>query len=273
MEVILAQKYGFCFGVKRAIKLAEKNKNSCTLGPLIHNPKEINRLKQDFNVNIEEDLEKISPNKKVIIRTHGIEKERKEYLQNNNFEFIDATCPFVTRPQEITKKMNQEGYDVVIFGDSSHPEVKGIKSYATRSFVASAPKDLEGVKLKNKIALISQTTKKIESFLEIAEYLIKNYKEVRTFNTICNATSQNQEAIDELAQKVDIVIVVGGKNSSNTKQLFSIAKKHCKDSYLVEDEQDLQLQWFVGKKICGISAGASTPDWIIKNVAKTIRQI
>ncbi len=272
MEVILAEKYGFCFGVKRAIKLAEANKNSFTLGPLIHNPKETNRLKADFNVGIEEDLAKLK-GQKVIIRTHGIEKEKKEYLQKNKFNFIDATCPFVTKPQEITAKMSLEGYDIVIFGDETHPEVRGVKSYATSAFVVSSEEDLRDLKLRAKVALISQTTKKVENFSKIADYLIRNYREVRIFNTICNATFENQEAIDELARKVDIVIIVGGKNSSNTKQLLTIAQKHCADSYLVEDETDLDLSWFSGKKLCGISAGASTPDWIIDAVARSIRQI
>lgn len=272
MEVRLAENYGFCFGVKRAIKLAEANQNSFTLGPLIHNPKEIGRLKENYNVDVEENLDKFKGDENVIIRTHGIEKDKKDYLDTNDFNVIDATCPFVTKPQEIAHQMSDEGYEVVIFGDEKHPEVKGVKSYAKIAYVVEDIDELRTLPLGNKIAAISQTTRKIDKFLEITNYLVENYREIRIFNTICNATFDNQRAVSELSNDVDITIIVGGKNSSNTKQLLSIAKRNCKDSYLVEDEKDLNKEWFLGKTICGISAGASTPDWIIEKVVTTIRK-
>ena len=270
MEVRLAENYGFCFGVKRAIKLAEANTNSTTIGPLIHNPKEINRLKEGYNVKSEEDIDKLSKDESVIIRTHGIEKEKKEFLEKEAYSIIDATCPFVTKPQDIAQQMSDEGYDVVIFGDEEHPEVKGVKSYAKKAYVVVDIDDIKRLELSEKIAVISQTTRKIENYLVITDYLIKNYREIRVFNTICNATFDNQEAILKLASSVDIMVVVGGKNSSNTKQLLSIAKKVCPSSYLVEDEKDLSMKWFKNKKICGVSAGASTPDWVIDDVVKAI---
>ncbi len=273
MEVRLAENYGFCFGVKRATKLAEANKNSSTLGPLIHNPKEIERLEKGYNVKSQEDITKLSKAENVIIRTHGIEKDKKEYLENENFAVIDATCPFVTKPQEIAEKMSDEGYDVVIFGDNSHPEVKGVKSYAKKAFVVSGVEDLKKLKLSERVAVISQTTRKIENYLLVTDYLVKNCREIRVFNTICNATFDNQDAVSKLAKEVDIMIIVGGKNSSNTKQLLSIASKECDFSYLVEDEKDLKSEWFKGKNVCGVSAGASTPDWIIDNVVDNIRKI
>lgn len=273
MEVKLADNYGFCFGVKRAITLAEANKNSYTLGPLIHNPKEIERLEKGYNVKNQEDLDGFSGDEKVIIRTHGIEKDKKEHLQRQDFSVIDATCPFVTKPQEIAEEMSNKGYDVVIFGDEKHPEVKGVKSYAKNAYVVSSIKDLEHLHLSSKIAVISQTTRKIENFLQITGYLIEKYREIRVFNTICNATFDNQGAVSKLAKEVDIMIIVGGKNSSNTKQLLSIAKNHCPSSYLVEDEKDIKTEWFQGKKLCGVSAGASTPDWIIKSVVDNIRDV
>lgn len=130
-----------------------------------------------------------------------------------------------------------------------------------------------GKKIGKKVALISQTTKQTKNFLKIAEYLAQNCYETRVFNTICNATFDNQEAVKELSQEVDIMIVVGGKTSSNTKQLLTIAQVACKDSYLVEDENDLKVEWFVGKKLCGITAGASTPDWIVKRVQEEIAKL
>lgn len=273
MEIKLAQKYGFCFGVKRAIKIAETNKGSVTLGPLIHNPKEIKRLKQEFDVDTQEDMLKTPEKQNVIIRTHGIEKKTKEALREKHFNLIDATCPYVAKPQEIAQKMSDSGYKIIIFGDANHPEVKGVGSYAKDPIIINSLEKLTRIPIPNKIALISQTTAKPQEFSKIASHLAQNCKETRIFNTICSATFENQQAIDELSKKVDIVIVVGGKNSSNTKQLLSIAKKNCNDSYLVEDETELDMTWFDGKKTCGISAGASTPDWIIENVTRVIRQV
>ncbi|TKX32362.1 4-hydroxy-3-methylbut-2-enyl diphosphate reductase [Campylobacter aviculae] len=271
MIIELAKNYGFCFGVKRAIKKAEQIKDAATIGPLIHNNEEILRLQKDFNVKTLEDINALSSEKKAIIRTHGITKQDLEKLRQTDIEIFDATCPFVTKPQQICERMSNEGYDVVIFGDENHPEVKGVKSYvSTRAYVVLDKKELENIKLPNKIAVVSQTTKKPEHFMEIVNFLMLKVKEVRVFNTICDATFKNQDAIKELSEKSDIVIVVGGKNSANTKQLFLIAKTHCKDSYLIETEAELKEEWFLDKKYCGISAGASTPDWIVKKVIAKI---
>jgi len=271
MKIQLAENYGFCFGVKRAIKIAEENKNSSTYGPLIHNSKEIARLEDDFQVGLTDDYKIFKAGDKAIVRTHGIQKQELAELKKKNVDVVDATCPYVTKPQEIAQEMSEEGYSVVIFGDEAHPEIKGVKSYATKgAIVVMNPADLEGVKLKEKIALIAQTTRKVEKYMEVANYLIPRYKEVRVFNTICNATFENQEAVENLSKKADVMLVIGGKNSSNTKQLFSISQDNCKDSYHIEDEKDLDFSWFEGKKLCGISAGASTPDWIIQNVIDEI---
>jgi len=271
MKIELAEKYGFCFGVKRAIKIAEENQNAATYGPLIHNSKEIARLDNDFQVGLVEDYKVFQSGDKAIVRTHGIVKDELQALKNSGVNVVDATCPFVTKPQEIAQEMSEKGYSVVIFGDETHPEIKGVKSYATHgAFVVSTTEDLENIKLHEKVALIAQTTRKVEEYLEIANYLIPRHKEVRVFNTICNATFENQDAVRKLSKRADIMLIIGGKNSSNTKQLFSIAKKNCQDSYHIEDEKDLDFSWFKGKQLCGISAGASTPDWIIQNVVDTI---
>ncbi|RVZ68716.1 4-hydroxy-3-methylbut-2-enyl diphosphate reductase [Helicobacter pylori] len=274
MEIKMAKDYGFCFGVKRAIQIAEKNQNSLIFGSLIHNAKEINRLEKNFNVKIEEDPKKIPKNKSVIIRTHGIPKQDLEYLKNKGVKITDATCPYVIKPQQIVESMSKEGYQIVLFGDINHPEVKGVISYSTnQALVINSLEELQEKKLQRKVALVSQTTKQTTKLLQIASYLVERCTEVRIFNTICNATSYNQKAALDLSKEVDIMIVVGGKTSSNTKQLLSIAKQHCKDSYLVEDENELELAWFKDKKLCGITAGASTPDWIIENVKQKISTI
>lgn len=273
MQVKLAKNYGFCFGVRRAIKLAESKPNGITLGPLIHNVKEINRLKEKFNVVVNENIQEIPANAEVIIRTHGITKEDLQRLKQKTKNITDATCPFVTKPQEICEKMSNEGYAIIIFGDEMHPEVKGVMSYCqTTPLVVENLEALKNAKIPDKVVLISQTTKNIELFLEIADFLIRQCSECRVFNTICNATFDNQESARNLAKEVDIMIIVGGKNSSNTKQLYNISKEYCQDCYLVEDYQELQKEWFGGKKLCGVSAGASTPNWIIDKIVQTIQK-
>ena len=275
MEVKLASNYGFCFGVKRAIKIAEDYKNSATMGPLIHNQDEINRLKNDYNVGLYSSLSDVKDNDTVIIRTHGIPKNELKNLRAQNAKIINATCPFVTTPQQIVKKMSKEGYSILIFGDAEHPEVKGVASYSedpTDVHIIMEPLDLENVTFKqNKIATVAQTTKKKEKYLEIVNTLILKNKEVRVFNTICDATFENQDAARELSKEVDVMIVIGGKNSSNTKQLHSICLENCPDSYLIENELELDFTWFNNKKLCGITAGASTPDWIIQQVVDKIK--
>lgn len=275
MKIKLATRYGFCFGVKRAIKIAENTQNASTIGPLIHNNEEINRLRENFNVKTLHDISEAKGVDKAIIRTHGIPKHDLEKLIQSNTEVINATCPYVTKPQEICEKMSKEGYEIVIFGDANHPEVKGVESYAIHgAYVVQSVLELEQIKFKKgKIAVVSQTTRKVSEFLEITSHLITCYKEVRVFNTICNATFENQDAARELAQEADVVIVIGGKNSSNTKQLHSICKEYCEDSFLVESEKDLEPSWFVGKTLCGVTAGASTPDWIIEKIIGKISEI
>ena len=275
MLIKKAKSYGFCFGVKRAVEIAENSKNAVTLGPLIHNPLEIERLSKNYNVKYVDSIDKIDENiKRVIVRTHGIPKEKYNELLRKNIEVIDATCPFVKKPQEIVEEMSKSGYDIVIFGDKNHPEIQGVKSYCVhnRVFVVLDEDELKDIHLREKIATVAQTTRKINDYLKIAEYLIKNHKEVRVFNTICNATFENQDAVRELSREADIMIIVGGKNSSNTKQLFNIAKENC-EAYLVESEDELDKEWFKNKKLCGISAGASTPEWLVEKIISKIKDL
>ena len=273
MTIELAENYGFCFGVKRAIKIAEENTDSATYGPLIHNSKEIERLNSDFNVALSESLSDFQEGDKAVIRTHGIPKDELSILNKRKVDVIDATCPFVTKPQQICEEMSKEGYDIVIFGDEKHPEIKGVKSYALDgAYVVTEVADLKSLKLKEKIAMVAQTTRKAEDYMAIANYLIPRYKEVRVFNTICNATFENQEAVEKLSKKADIMIIIGGKNSSNTKQLQSIALDHA-TSYHIEGPCDIEASWFKDKKHCGVSAGASTPDWIIQQVINKISEL
>lgn len=272
MKIVLAESYGFCFGVKRAIKIAEENRNSATYGPLIHNANEIDRLKNDFNVALSENLDSFRAGETAVIRTHGIPKQELSTLNERHVKVVDATCPYVTKPQQICEEMSAQGYDIVIFGDEAHPEIKGVKSYAIGNvFVVNSPDEIDSLRLRERVATVAQTTRKIEEYQQIIGKLMAKHKEVRVFNTICNATFDNQDAVRDLAQQADVMIVIGGKNSSNTKQLHSIAKEYCPDSYHIESQNDLDHAWFSGKQFCGISAGASTPDWIIDDVVAAIR--
>ncbi|MCX2717565.1 4-hydroxy-3-methylbut-2-enyl diphosphate reductase [Helicobacter sp. MIT 21-1697] len=273
MKVKFAKKYGFCFGVKRAIRIAERNQHATTFGPLIHNSREIERLQKDFDVCLSSNLEEAQSFKNVIVRTHGITKDDLQALKEQHIHIVDATCPFVTKPQQIVEHMSKEGYRIIIFGDKNHPEVKGVASYGDDVTVIANIDELKHLTFKKKVALVSQTTKQPEEFGKIAAFLTARVDECRIFNTICSATFENQFAVDELSREVDIMIIVGGKNSSNTKQLFKIAQKYCTDSYLIEDENEIDNTWFIGKKLCGITAGASTPDWIISRVQAKIEQI
>jgi 4-hydroxy-3-methylbut-2-enyl diphosphate reductase len=276
MKIELASSYGFCYGVKRAIDIAEKHKNSFTYGPLIHNKDEIKRLKDGFNIGLIEKIEDVENNNAIVIRTHGIPKSELAILKKQENKIIDATCPYVTTPQNIVARMSKEGYSVVIFGDQKHPEIKGVVSYAedeNHAFVVLNKEELDELPLKNKVALVSQTTKKPADFLQIVNALILTHKEVRVFNTICNATFENQDAASELAKRADVMIVIGGRHSSNSKMLHSISEQECKESYLIENETELDENWFKNKKLCGISAGASTPDWIIQNVVNKIQEM
>ncbi len=275
MEIKLAKSYGFCFGVKRAIKIAEESPNSVTFGPLIHNKNEINRLKERFNVGLVEDIDEVPQKGRVVIRTHGIPKDKLAQLRQKEVEVIDATCPFVTKPQEIVEQMSKEGYSIVIFGDINHPEIKGVMSYAKEPIVVLSVKELQKHihSIKEKVATVAQTTRKFEEYQKIVAYLMEHKKEVRVFNTICNATFENQDAARELSKEADVMIVIGGKNSSNTKQLYNICKEHCPDSYLIENAKELKKEWFEGKRLCGITAGASTPNWIIEEVIENIKEI
>ncbi|MBD3805597.1 4-hydroxy-3-methylbut-2-enyl diphosphate reductase, partial [Sulfuricurvum sp.] len=220
MRIELAESYGFCFGVKRAIKIAEENRNSATYGPLIHNANEIARLKNDFNVSLSENLDSFNSGDTAVIRTHGIPKQELSLLHERQVNVVDATCPYVTKPQQICGEMSAQGYDIIIFGDESHPEIKGVKSYADNHvYVVNNSEEIDGLKLREKVATVAQTTRKIEEYQQIVGKLMAKHKEVRVFNTICNATFDNQDAVRALAQKADVMIIIGGKNSSNTKQL------------------------------------------------------
>jgi len=276
LKIELAKSYGFCYGVKRAINIAENNPNSVTFGPLIHNKDEIDRLDKKHSVGLVENIDDALKHDTVIIRTHGITKDRLKTLKREGKKIINATCPYVTTPQNIVESMSKEGYTIVIFGDKNHPEIQGVASYSInpdRTYVILSEDEIIGLALGSKVAVVAQTTRKPEAYQKIVSSLVVRVAELRVFNTICNATFENQDAAADLAKRADVMIIIGGKNSSNTKQLYSICKQYLDDCYHIENESELESSWFEGKELCGISAGASTPDWIIQNVIKRVQEL
>jgi len=286
MEIFLAEKMGFCFGVKRTVEIALKmlsdnEKNVVTWGPIIHNEDLINYLKENGITYINSFNDVPDNAEKVIIRTHGAKKEIIETLKNKGLKVIDGTCPYVMRVHRIVEKLSKENYPILIIGNKDHPEIIGVTGYIQNNVPYFIVKDLDNLielrrngsfdKIK-KIGIVTQTTEKIDKVKQIVNYVMDFIPEVRYFKTICYATDENQEAIHKLAPMVDVVIVVGGKNSSNTIKLYEIAKKYCNRTYHIQNENELKIEWFGKDDKVGITAGASTPDWVIKKVIDKLEE-
>ncbi|AKL98655.1 4-hydroxy-3-methylbut-2-enyl diphosphate reductase [Endomicrobium proavitum] len=275
-KIKIADKSGFCFGVKRAIDLAEgtlgANKKVYTLGPIIHNPQEVKRLEQE-GIKTLDNPQKIKSGI-IVLRTHGIPLQLHEKLQNKkNIKIIDATCPFVKRAQDIVKDLSAKNETVVIVGEKLHPEVAALVSYgAGKSFVVENPKEAKNLKIdKNvKINVVSQTTQTPENFNSVVKELKKHFT-VKVFNTICKATLDRQQSAERLAKKTDLMIVVGGKNSGNTARLTQICSDFTKTRH-IETVGDIKKDWFKNADKIGVTAGASTPGWIIKQVKEEIEK-
>ncbi|WP_322631146.1 bifunctional 4-hydroxy-3-methylbut-2-enyl diphosphate reductase/30S ribosomal protein S1 [Aedoeadaptatus coxii] len=269
LEIILSDVYGFCGGVKRAVDLAfttaRENSNVKMMGELVHNA-DVNRELKDLGVNVieEDDLPNAAT---VITRSHGTTKELKEALESKENVVIDTTCPFVSRIYGIVRENNEKGIPVVIVGDKDHPEIKGIASYGSRVFIAKDEDEVDMLPLheENKIALVSQTTNPKKIVDNVEERLKGVFTgEILRYNTICKATNDRQDACRMLAQNVDCMLVIGGKNSANTKKLAKIAADHCDHVYHIQTINQLDLRPFKKFNKIGITAGASTPDSVIK---------
>lgn len=270
MEVILSKNAGFCYGVKRAVDMAvsvqEKyNKKIYTLGPLIHNNDVVSYLKtlNIFPIEIE-DIENLEEDDIVIIRSHGIPLEIFNKLKEKGVITIDATCTYVSNIQQKVKKYFDSGYSILIVGDKNHPEVIGINGWCDNSAIITNDSD-ELKHLPRKICVVSQTTEKQSRWEDVLEKVVKFSKEIVAFNTICSATGVRQKAAYDLSEHVDCMIVVGGKNSSNTTKLYEICAKNCNNTIHIENSNEIPLELLNNKNIkkIGITAGASTPDWVI----------
>lgn len=272
-NVILAESAGFCFGVQRAVEEALKikkqyNKKIYTLGPLIHNNDVVSHLEENDIYAIDFDnIDTLSEGDVVVVRSHGVSKEVIENLKNRGFEVVDATCPYVTNIHKKVNKYSELGYNIVILGDEKHPEVVGINGWCDNKAIITNDGTFDG-NIPNKICVVSQTTEKKENWDKTLKNASSNSKEILAFNTICSATEVRQKSANELSREVDVMIVIGGKNSSNTTKLYEISKNNCENTIHIENANELTKEFIESnrfKKI-GVTAGASTPDWVIKEV-------
>lgn len=275
VKITIAKSAGFCFGVKRAIDLAQdiasKNSDVYTFGPLIHNPQEVARLEKE-NIKVIEDYSKIEKGV-LVLRTHGIPLDIYENLsKKENIKIVDAACPFVKKAQDIIKELSKDSEQIVIVGEKKHPEVVALVSYGKgKCLVVEDKNDVKNVKKTDIIYIVSQTTQSPKKFEEIVNEISK-ISQVKVFNTICRATFDRQSAAAKLAKEVNVMIVIGGKNSGNTTRLYQICSNITK-TYHIEDVDEIEPAWFDKVESVGITAGASTPDWIIENIKRRIKEI
>lgn len=269
MEIKVAKNAGFCFGVNKAVKTSfdlNYDGNKYTMGELIHNRNVIEQLEKK-GIKAINNLDQLKEGDCVIIRAHGIGEKAYDDLKGLNVEIIDATCPYVKRIHEIVKKEYESGNKIVIVGDREHPEIIGINGWCEgKALIISHEKEAEQLPYYDqKAAVVSQTTFKRAKYEDICEVLKKKFAFVLKFDTICNATVQRQSEADKLSKEVDVMIVIGGKNSSNTQKLFEICKENCSETYLIENADELPL-FDKNARTVGITAGASTPEMVIKEV-------
>jgi len=280
MKIKLAKTAGFCMGVKRAIEIAlfqanKKDGKLFTYGPLIHN-EQVLELLRSKGVNIIKDLAD-EQNGRVIIRAHGISPVEKKRLEESKFQVIDATCPRVLKVQAIIKNYSKSGYVPVIFGDLMHPEVIGLVGYSDgKGIVSNSFDDIKKAleqNEENRFVVVSQTTQDTQAYKKFTKSIKELYPESKIFETICDETYKRQAEAKLLASEADCMVIVGGKNSGNTKRLYEISKKMGKPSFHIETEDELHPSWFSSANTVGVTAGASTPNWMIKRVTEKLRSM
>jgi 4-hydroxy-3-methylbut-2-enyl diphosphate reductase len=273
LKIILAKQAGFCFGVKRATQMAfeaaNKGGKTFTLGPIIHSPQVVQRL-EEMGVGVLKSLSELDSGA-IIIRSHGVASEELEEAVRKKLEIVDATCPFVKKAQEHVKSLSEAGYDVVVVGDADHPEVQGIVSYAKcKVYVVGSGDEAAMLGKMGRIGIVAQTTQSFENLKNVVLECLMKASEIRVFNTICDATAVRQEEAKALAKKVDCMIVIGGYNSANTRRLAQVCSELQPRTYHIETAQQLNSMWFEGVDKVGVTAGASTPKWLIDEVIEQI---
>jgi 4-hydroxy-3-methylbut-2-enyl diphosphate reductase len=278
MEIVLAESLGFCMGVKRAVEIAyralEKSDGQqiVTLGPLIHNTQEIERLEKDGIHVIDESS--IPENSAVVIRAHGVAPQAYQALKARGMKIMDGTCPYVHYSQRKAFELQAEGYTVVIAGDQNHPEIRGILGYIdNQAYVVKTVDDVKLLPAFERVGTIAQTTISPQKYRAIVEALRQKSKEVKVCETICDATEENQRAVRELSAEVEMLFIIGGRHSANSNKLVEVAQEKCRRAVLIETASEINPEDLRGVKRVGISAGASTPDWMIQRVVEKLREI
>jgi 4-hydroxy-3-methylbut-2-enyl diphosphate reductase len=278
MNIRKAVHAGYCWGVERALDIvtdtaaAHPGETVRTLGPIIHNPHVVQSL-EEKGVQSVHALEEMTSGT-VIIRTHGVPPETYEQARAKGLNVVDATCPLVTLVQNKAKQLVQEGYHLVIFGNPRHPEVIGTIGHAGgKATVIEKPEDVETLHLPKRVGVVVQTTQETELLAALLSRLAPRCKEIKIFNTICNPTIERQESARELAREVQVVIVVGGKNSSNTRHLAEVCREEGAVAYHIEEASELEPTWLEGVDDVGVTAGASTPGWLMDQVIERIQQL
>ncbi len=277
-KIRIAKTAGFCMGVRRAVELAldivyKKKGPIYTYGPLIHNPQTLSIL-EEKGVKIIDGISNLPDEGTIIVRAHGISPDEMERIEKKGLFVVDATCPKVKRVQNIIKKGVLDGYFVVIVGDEDHPEVKGLLGYAKgMGKVINSVCSARSLDLPDKVIVVAQTTQNRELYNEICEVIKSKVSSCKIYDTICDSTRNRQKEAKELAKSCDVMIVIGGKNSANTKRLFEISKEEGKDAYHIESESEIKPCMIDGKRSIGVTAGASTPSWLIKNVVDRLEEL
>lgn len=278
LEILIAKNAGFCFGVKEAMNktmnaIGDSDGTSIyTYGPLIHNNQEIKRLESLGVLSIKDVQE--SKDSTLIIRSHGVPIKIYDLANDYNVDIIDATCPFVRKVQKIAKKYYDQGYTIVIVGNPEHPEVMGINGWCNNSaYIVQSLDDVDRIQQCEKICVVAQTTITLDLWESIVEKLKERSAIIEIFNTICTATSERQLSCADVAKQVEAMIVIGGYHSSNTQKLVKISKNYCENTYHIETAEELPIAKIRGLNKIGITAGASTPDWIIKEAIKKMNNM
>jgi (E)-4-hydroxy-3-methyl-but-2-enyl pyrophosphate reductase len=276
LDIILADHAGFCFGVRRAIERAEQETTQrgklVSHGPLIHNRQVVEELRQKGLEPIES-IEDAPEGAAVMLRTHGVGPQVYERATDRGLEVIDTTCPFVARAQREAARLQKAGYQVLVLGEPDHPEAQAIREHTGgQAHIVERPEDLADLKLRKRVAVVCQTTQRLEALRQLVEVLLPQVQELVVANTVCDATTQRQEAALHMAQEVDLVIVIGGRHSANTTRLAQICANAGKLTRHIETADEIDCDWLEGVQRVGVTAGASTPDEAIRAAMARLRE-
>jgi small subunit ribosomal protein S1 len=277
MEIVLVSEGGFCFGVRRAMRMAEEtvaeHGRGVTLGPLIHNKEVVARLESQ-GLRPAQKVEDIAPGEVVMLRTHGTGPRTICELQQRGVRLVDATCPFVARAQREAARYHREGYQVLVLGEPDHPEARGIAEHTGEAaLIVESAADLAALELQKKVAVVCQTTQRLDNLQALVHDVLPLVTELCVANTICDATTKRQETSLQVACEVDLMIVIGGKHSANTTRLAQICAETGTPTHHIETAAELELSWLEHAQRVGVTAGASTPDWVIDEVVARLREL